>query len=316
MAPLENGGFQPSVWAGDRSRPIDSLMRALLYVAQQVGRPVSEADVRRLAAVPAAGLDEAAFLTAGAAARPRDPGPRSHARPARRRCRCRSSCWRRDMPAHVVVAGKAGQWIVLDVVDGRVWHLTADEVMALGARALVMREKLPERAAQRMVRAAVDARAAGHPEARRGLVRHQRARPRHAALHDADAEHGGRPRSPGQRRLAHDAAVRRHADRLRPRLRAAPGARLAVGAHRRPARRADERRGAASPDAASLSALRAHAVGRHRRAAAPARRAAQLLHRPDAGAGDRHRLRGAVPRRHLRHQPACWAPSRRWPSRC
>ena len=65
MAPLENGGFQPSVWDGDRSRPIDSLMRALLYIAQQVGRPLSEADVRRLAAVPAAGLDERAFLTAG-----------------------------------------------------------------------------------------------------------------------------------------------------------------------------------------------------------------------------------------------------------
>jgi subfamily B ATP-binding cassette protein HlyB/CyaB len=41
-------------------------MRALLYIAQQVGRPLSEADVRRLAAVPAAGLDESAFLTAGA----------------------------------------------------------------------------------------------------------------------------------------------------------------------------------------------------------------------------------------------------------
>src|SRR5258708_39375273 len=66
MAPLENGGFHPSVWDGDRSRPIDSLMRALLYIAQQVGRPLSEADVRRLAAVPAAGLDESAFLTAGA----------------------------------------------------------------------------------------------------------------------------------------------------------------------------------------------------------------------------------------------------------
>ena len=66
MAPLENGGFQPSVWNGDKSRPIDSLMRALLYVAQQVGRPLSEADVRRLAAVPAAGLDEQAFLTMGA----------------------------------------------------------------------------------------------------------------------------------------------------------------------------------------------------------------------------------------------------------
>ena len=67
MAPLENGGFQPSVWAGDRSRPIDSLMRALLYVAQQVGRPLSEADVRRLAAVPAAGRAEAS-ASAGAAA--------------------------------------------------------------------------------------------------------------------------------------------------------------------------------------------------------------------------------------------------------
>jgi DNA-binding MurR/RpiR family transcriptional regulator len=44
-------------------------MRALLYVAQQVGRPVSEADIRRLAAVPAAGLDEAAFLTAEELAR-------------------------------------------------------------------------------------------------------------------------------------------------------------------------------------------------------------------------------------------------------
>ena len=65
MAPLENGGFQPSVWAGDRSRPVDSLMRALLYVAQQVGRPLSEADVRRMTTVPAAGLDEAAFLVAG-----------------------------------------------------------------------------------------------------------------------------------------------------------------------------------------------------------------------------------------------------------
>src|SRR5258708_19891838 len=65
MAPLENGGFQPSVWDGDRSRPIDSLMRAMLYIAQQVGRPLSEADVRRLAAVPAAGLDDRALLTAG-----------------------------------------------------------------------------------------------------------------------------------------------------------------------------------------------------------------------------------------------------------
>ncbi|HZX83450.1 MAG TPA: peptidase domain-containing ABC transporter [Reyranella sp.] len=143
MAPLENGGFQPSVWAGDRSRPIDSLMRALLYVAQQVGRPVSEADIRRLAAVPAAGLDEAAFLTAGTRL-----GLEAHALDL-------TSDQLASLPlpfvllsvghpAHVVVAGRAGQWMVLDVVDGQVWHLTDDEVMALGTRALVMREKLPD----------------------------------------------------------------------------------------------------------------------------------------------------------------------------
>jgi PrtD family type I secretion system ABC transporter len=160
MAPLENGGFQPSVWAGERSRPVDSLMRALLYIAQQVGRPLSEADVRRLAAVPAAGLDEQAFLTAGArlglqteavdlamhgldeialpfalvssgivssgivssgmvAAAGRTTGP----------------------PAHVVIAGRAARWVVLDVVEGRLWQLSTEEVMALGTRALVMREK-------------------------------------------------------------------------------------------------------------------------------------------------------------------------------
>ena len=73
MAPLENGGFQPSVWDGDRSRPIDSLMRALLYIAQQVGRPLSEADVRRLAAVPAAGLADRCLIQVAYAIGVADP---------------------------------------------------------------------------------------------------------------------------------------------------------------------------------------------------------------------------------------------------
>ena len=143
MAPLENGGFQPSVWDGDKSRPIDSLMRALLYVAQQVGRPLGEADVRRLAAVPAAGLDEQAFLTAGARLgletqaldltpdRLDDlPMPFALVAPGQ--------------PAHVVVTGRAGHWVVLDVVEGRAWRLSTEEVMGLGTRALVMREKPPD----------------------------------------------------------------------------------------------------------------------------------------------------------------------------
>ncbi len=140
MAPLENGGFQDSVWDGERRRPIDSLMRALLYITQQVGRPVSEADLRRLAAVPASGLDEGAFLTAGTrlgleayavdlAVKRLDDVPTPFA-----------LVGATDQPAYVVVGGTEGQWTVLDVVEGRVWRLATDEVMALGARALVMRE--------------------------------------------------------------------------------------------------------------------------------------------------------------------------------
>ncbi len=143
MAPLENGGFQPSVWDGDRSRPIDSLMRALLYIAQQVGRPLSEADVRRLAAVPAAGLDEQAFLTAGTRL-----GLETYAvdlAPGRLDdLPLPFALVTAGQPAHVVVGGKGGQWVVLDVVEGRAWRLAVEEVMALGGRALVMREKLPD----------------------------------------------------------------------------------------------------------------------------------------------------------------------------
>lgn len=139
MAPLENslGGERPN-----RVRPIDSLMRALLYMAQQVGRPVSEADVRRLVPLPGDGLDEQGFLTAGArlgleagaldlaAVRLDDlatpfavTGSDDH------------------RPAHVVVSGRHAQWTVLDVVEGHVWQMTAEQVRALGSRALVLRDK-------------------------------------------------------------------------------------------------------------------------------------------------------------------------------
>jgi len=119
-------------------------MRALLYIAQQVGRPVSEADVRRLAAVPAAGLDEAAFLTAGVRL-----GLESEAVDlAGRRLEdlpLPFALLSFGEPVHVVVAGRANHWTVLDVVEGRVWQLTAEELMALGSRALVLREPLLRR---------------------------------------------------------------------------------------------------------------------------------------------------------------------------
>ena len=137
MAPLENGGF-----GGDRPtrvRPIDSLMRALLYMVQQIGRPASEADVRRLAPLVDDILDEQGFLAAGGRL-----GLEANA--------LELGIVRLDdlptpfavtgigQPAHVVVSGNRAQWMVLDVVEGHVQRMTEAEVRALGSRALVLRE--------------------------------------------------------------------------------------------------------------------------------------------------------------------------------
>ena len=143
MAPLESTsadtiGSSPSLGRPLPSDPIDSLMRALLYVAQQIGRPVSEAEVRQLAALPDAALDEAGFLAAGARlgleasvldleAAPLDEVPAPFA------------IVTGSGIAHVVVSGRGAQWSVLDVVEGRLWQATPESVKALGARALVLR---------------------------------------------------------------------------------------------------------------------------------------------------------------------------------
>ena len=142
MAPLENGGFQQqSAWDEAGRHRVDSLMRALLYIAQQVGRPVSEADIRRLTAVPATGLDEAAFLAAGGrlgleseaidlASRSLDELPLPFALLAT------------NGRVHVVVAGRADTWTILDVDVGRVWQVAAKNVGTLGSRALLLRQPL------------------------------------------------------------------------------------------------------------------------------------------------------------------------------
>jgi len=62
MAPLEHSR---DVERLAELRPIDSLMRALLYIVQQIGRPLSEADVRALAVLADESLDEPGFLTVG-----------------------------------------------------------------------------------------------------------------------------------------------------------------------------------------------------------------------------------------------------------
>ena len=60
MAPLESALQE----APARPRTVDSLMRALLYVSQQLGRPVSEAELRSLAVLPEGPLDSVTFLLA------------------------------------------------------------------------------------------------------------------------------------------------------------------------------------------------------------------------------------------------------------
>jgi len=145
MAPLEDS---TGVARLAEPRPIDSLMRALLYVVQQIGRPLSEADVRSLVALADEPLDEPGFLTAAT-------------RLGLQASAVDLATARLDelatpfavvgggLPAHVVAAGRGGQWTVLDVVEGRVLSLTAADIRTLGTRALVLREKLArERAAE------------------------------------------------------------------------------------------------------------------------------------------------------------------------
>lgn len=140
MAPLENGGFQQALWDGGSRPRVDSLLRALLYIAQQVGRPVSEADVRRLAAIPASGLDEAAFLTVGQRLG-LDGEAVDLVRSRLEDLPLPFALLGTDNVAHVVVSGRGESWTVLDVLEGRVWQLASDEVCALGARALSLRER-------------------------------------------------------------------------------------------------------------------------------------------------------------------------------
>ncbi len=140
MAPLENGGFPQSTWTGERRQPIDSLMRALLYITQQIGRPVSEADIHRLAAVPERGLDEGSFLLVGARLGLETYGVDLASEPLEDLPTPFALTGAINRPAYVVVAGDGVRWTVLDVVEGRVWRLMTEEVMALGTRALVMRE--------------------------------------------------------------------------------------------------------------------------------------------------------------------------------
>ncbi|QQS10599.1 MAG: peptidase domain-containing ABC transporter [Rhodospirillales bacterium] len=125
---------------GARAKRVDSLLRAFLYVAQQLGRPISEAELRTLAPVPDSGMDERAFLLAcervgfraGRAAvsiaqLEKIPTPFVLVGDAER-------------PSWVVVSREGGDFTVLDVVEGRTTARTAAAVAALSGHAIMVRE--------------------------------------------------------------------------------------------------------------------------------------------------------------------------------
>src|SRR5690242_18621884 len=131
MAPLESALEE----APARPRTVDTLMRALLYVSQQLGRPISEAELRSLAVLPEGPLDSATLLLAA-----RRLGFEAHAVDLARTSP-------RDLPTPFVVLGEAGpadvvlsldgeQATLLDVVEGRIVHAS---LASPGLQALVLR---------------------------------------------------------------------------------------------------------------------------------------------------------------------------------
>lgn len=147
MAPLEDGGLRSGDRAGvggqpAEGRPVDALLRALLFLAQQAGRPLGEPEVRRLAVVPPTGVDEPAFLAVGERvglavhAADLDAGVLDE-------IAIPFAVVADDRTTHVIVAGQGESWVALDVVDGHARRLTRRQVMALGRRVLALRDKPP-----------------------------------------------------------------------------------------------------------------------------------------------------------------------------
>src|ERR1700758_4951725 len=131
MAPLESALDE----APARPRTVDSLMRALLYVSQQLGRPVGEAELRHVAVLPEGPLDSAAFLLVA-----RRLGFDAHAvdlaRTVPQELPTPFVVMRGGGPADVVLSLDGEQATLLDVVEGRIVRAP---LAGRGVQALVLR---------------------------------------------------------------------------------------------------------------------------------------------------------------------------------
>jgi ABC-type bacteriocin/lantibiotic exporter with double-glycine peptidase domain len=134
MAPLETALAEE---APPRPHPVDSLMRALLYVSQQFGRPVGEAELRVLAALPDGPLDAAAFRLA-AWRLGFEPETVDLARQTPDGLPTPFVVLGAGRPAAVVLAVNSVQATLLDVVEGQIMRLPRATLAAPGLRALVL----------------------------------------------------------------------------------------------------------------------------------------------------------------------------------
>jgi ABC-type bacteriocin/lantibiotic exporter with double-glycine peptidase domain len=112
-------------------------MRALLYIVQQLGRPISEAELRSVAALPEGPLDPDAFLLGarrlGFDCQAVDPG-----RIPLQELSMPFALIGAAGPAAVVVSVKNGQATMLDVVGGRIGHAPLATLVGPGTQALVV----------------------------------------------------------------------------------------------------------------------------------------------------------------------------------
>ncbi|HYD06364.1 MAG TPA: ABC transporter transmembrane domain-containing protein, partial [Reyranella sp.] len=135
MAPLE---YVPVGIDPPRPRAIDSVMRALLYIAERRGRPVGEPELRDIAAFADGPLDPAAFLLAarrlGFESQAVDlAGVEPQALPMP------FALIAAGQPARVVVSVKQGSAVVLDVLEGRTADVPLASLRAPGSQALILR---------------------------------------------------------------------------------------------------------------------------------------------------------------------------------
>jgi HlyB family type I secretion system ABC transporter len=118
---------------------VDVLLRCMLYLAQQFGRPVSEADIRALAPIPDSGMSEVTFrhvaqrlgFKVGAFEINLKTLPEA---PAPFVLLCSG-----DVPPVIVSSSSARGYVLVDVVQGRTRTVSGDELLELGYRVLLVK---------------------------------------------------------------------------------------------------------------------------------------------------------------------------------